>query len=320
MIVVDSRWSGQNGIGRYSREVLSRLTFDWTPIEQSGSPSSPHDFLTKNLRVGGVRPDALYSPGYNGFLRGVPQTVTVHDLIHLEGPAAAKYRPYYNLFLRPLIKKNRHVITVSETSKRHIEKWLDDDTVTVVNAGNASSADFHRDGRVFQSPRPYFLYVGNLRAHKNVETVVRALATVDTADLYLVTSDREAAVALGDKYGVSSRIRVFSGIDDVQLAELYRGARATLQPSLLEGFGLPALEAALSGSPVIFFDGCESVREICAGGGISVRDSSDHREWSAAMASVAEGENFPAGVVRAEQYSWGSVAAKVEHALLRFNR
>jgi glycosyltransferase involved in cell wall biosynthesis len=320
MIVVDSRWSGQNGIGRYSREVLSRLAFDWSAIEQSGSPSSPHDFLTKNVRVGGIRPDAIYSPGYNGFLRGVPQTVTVHDLIHLEGPSAAKYRPYYNLFLRPLIKKNRHVITVSETSKRHIEKWLDDDSVTVVNAGNASSSDFHPKGAAFESPRPYFLYVGNLRAHKNVETVVRALAAVEAADLFFVTSDGEAALALGEKYGVSSRIRVFSGIDDVQLAELYRGARATVQPSLLEGFGLPALEAALSGSPVIFFDGCESVREICAGGGISVGDSSDAREWSAAMASVAEGDKFPAGMVRAEQYSWSSVAAKVEQTVLRFRR
>ena len=320
MIVVDSRWSGLNGIGRYSREVLSQLSFEWTPIDPSGRPSAPQDFLTKSVRVGGVRPDAIYSPGYNGFLRGVSQTVTVHDLIHLEGPSAAKYRPYYNLFLRPLIKRNRHVITVSETSKRHIERWIDDDSVTVVNAGNASSPDFRPDGTAFESAQPYFLYVGNLRTHKNVETIVRALVSVPDTDLYLVTSDHEAATALGDKHGVAARIRVFSGIDDRQLAELYRGARATLQPSLLEGFGLPALEAALSGSPVVFFDGCESVREICAGGGIAVQTATDEKEWAAAMASVAEGEVFPSGVVRPEAYSWSSVAATVSETVLRFRR
>ena len=320
MIVVDSRWSGLNGIGRYSREVLSQLSFDWTPIDPSGRPSAPQDFLTKSVRVGGVRPDAIYSPGYNGFLRGVPQTVTVHDLIHLEGPSAAKYRPYYDLFLRPLIKRNRHVITVSETSKRHIQRWINDDSVTVVNAGNASSPDFHPDGTAFESTRPYFLYVGNLRTHKNVETVVRALVSVPDADLYLVTSDHEAAMALGDKYGVAARMRVFTGIDDRQLAELYRGARATLQPSLLEGFGLPALEAALSGSPVVFFDGCESVREICAGGGLAVHGATDEREWATAMASVAEGEKFPFGLVRTEDYSWSSVAATVSETVLRFRR
>ena len=317
MIVVDSRWSGQNGIGRYATEVLSRLSVPWTPIEQTGSPSSPSDFLTKSVTVGGVTPSAVYSPGYNGFLRNVRQTVTLHDLIHLQSPAAAKYKPYYNLFLKPLIKKNGHVITVSETSKRHIEKWLNDSSVTVVNAGNASSAAFTPVGDSHPSARPYFVYVGNLRTHKNVDTIVAAMKFIDDADLYLVTSDRLGAERLAALHGVTDRVKVFTEVDDESLAGMYRGARATLQPSLLEGFGLPVLEAALCGSPVVFFEGCESVREICAGGGISVESPTDAHEWAYCMTMISQGQTFQTELLSPEKYSWDRVAAIVSSTLER---
>ena len=315
MIVVDSRWSGQNGIGRYATEVVSRLSVPWAPIEQTGSPSSPSDFITKSVRVDGVTPSVIYSPGYNGFLRNVRQTITLHDLIHLQSPAAAKYKPYYNLFLKPLIKKNGHVITVSETSKRHIEEWLDDSSVTVVNAGNASSAAFTPVGDSYPSARPYFLYVGNLRAHKNVDTIVAAMKLVDGADLYLVTSDRIGAERLSALHGVGDRVKVFADVTDESLARMYRGARATLQPSLLEGFGLPALEAALCGSPVIFFEGCESVREICAGGGYSVAVADDASEWATTMNGIGDVEKFPHERIDPRRYSWDVVAQSVSLVL-----
>ncbi|ANP73911.1 glycosyltransferase family 4 protein [Cryobacterium arcticum] len=316
MIVVDTRWSGRNGIGRYAKEVTERLALDWQEIEQSGSPSSPLDFVTKSLKIEGDKPRAVYSPGYNGFLRSVPQTITLHDLIHLEGPGSAKYRPYYDFFLKPLIKKNGHVLTVSETSKRHLENWIDDSDVRVVNAGNGSSAAFAHAGEAFESSRPYFLYVGNLKSHKNVETVVAAIAQMGEFDFYVVTSEKNALEALSEKYGVTDRVRLFSNIDDTRLAQLYRGARATVQPSLLEGFGLPALEAALCGCPVVFFDGCESVKEICAGGGRAVSDSADVREWVEVMSDIPAGERFPAHVITAEQYSWDRVALSVSNLLV----
>lgn len=317
MIVVDTRWSGRNGIGRYAKEVTDRLSFGWQAIDSSGNPSSPWDFVTKSVKIGGVNPEGVYSPGYNGFLRNVPQTITLHDLIHLEGPGAAKYRGYYDLFLKPLIKKNRQVLTVSETSKRHLEKWIDDPNVDVVNAGNGSSSAFGRVGDAFETSRPYFLYVGNLKAHKNVRTVIAAMAFMGEFDLYVVTSDREALASLAAEFGVSERIKSFSNIDDTRLACLYRGARATIQPSLLEGFGLPALEAALCGCPVVFFDGCESVKEICAGGGRPVYDSTDVSEWVATLSSISVGERFPENVVSSETYSWDGVARSVSSLLIR---
>jgi glycosyltransferase involved in cell wall biosynthesis len=257
----------------------------------------------------------VYSPGYNGFLRRVPQTLTVLDLIHLDGPHAPKYLPYYELFLKPLIKRNRYVITISETSRRSIEHWLGDDRVRVINAGMGRSPEFTPSGTRALRSRPYFLYVGNLRAHKNVDTIVKAMRRVPEADLLVVSTDSVGVDSLSARYGVSERVRTTSGLSDQELAELYRGARATLQPSLLEGFGLPALESALCATPVIFSNQCESVREICAGGGIAIMTARDELEWARAMTNVAEGERFPRGHVVPEIYSWDKVAIAVSNVL-----
>ena len=315
LLVVDNRWSGQHGIGRYAAEVLSRLSVPWSPIDPSGSPSSPVDFVRKDVKVMGRKPDLIYSPGYNGFLRRVPQTITVLDLIHLSSSGSAKYRPYYDLFLKPLIKRNGHVITISETSKTEIEQWLGDDSVTVVNAGMGRSPEFVPEGQAHAADRPYFLYVGNLRAHKNVTTIVKAMQHVSDVDLLVVASDSDGMNSLAAEHGVSDRVQTASGISDLRLAELYRGARATLQPSLLEGFGLPALESALCGTPVIFSEQCASVKEICAGGGIAIHNALDVPEWAAAMNSITDGQKFPEGHVVPETYSWDAVAGAISTVL-----
>jgi len=315
LLVADTRRVGQHGIGRYATEVLSRLSVPWVPMNTSGNPSSALDFVRKDVTVDGRNPDLIYSPGYNGFLRPVRQTITLLDLIHLSSYGSVKYRPYYELFVKPLLKRNGHVITISETSKTEIEEWLGDDRVEVINAGMGRSPEFVPDGPAHSAERPYYVYVGNLKPHKNVDSIVKAMRNVADADLVVVFSDSEAVQSLAAEHGVADRVRTLSGVSDLQLAELYRGARATLQPSILEGFGLPAFESALCGTPVIFSEQCQSVREICAGGGIAIAHARDENEWAAAMNSVADGQRFPAGHVLPDNYSWDSVAARISGVL-----
>ena len=319
MIIADSRWQGPNGIGRYAREVLSRVTVPFAPMPPGGSPSSPIDFLKKKLSVRGVKPAGVYSPGYNGFLRNVPQTITVHDLIYIRGPHSAKYRPYFDLFLKPLIKRNGHLITVSEASKVDIQNWLATDAVEVINAGMGASASFVLEGRVHEAERPYFLYVGNLRPHKNVDTLMRAMRSVPDCDLYVVSSDSVGAKAMAQSHGIAQRVQIYSNTTDHRLATLYRGARATVQPSIIEGFGLPALESALCGTPVIFYKGCASVEEICAGYGLPVESPDDPAQWADMLNSVEIGSTFPSDVANSWSYSWESVAREVDSIIARFH-
>jgi len=313
MILADTRWSGVHGIGRYASEVLPRLSVDWAPLDTGGKPSDPQDFLRVRRTPAGT---TIYSPGYNGFLARSPQVVTVHDLIHLHPTTSrrAVYLAHYSAVLRPIIRRNRLVLTVSETSKRAIEEWIDDDRVRVVNAGNGLSEAFHPDGSsAAQDSAPYFLYVGNLRAHKNVDVVFRALARVPEAKLVVVMNDREGAERRATELGVADRVEVRSGLTDPELADLYRGAVATVFPSLVEGFGLPAVESIACGTPVIFWEGCESIAEISSGQGFPVGDAHDDLAWANSMERAIVGR--PRADALAATYSWDRTAEIVSNVL-----
>lgn len=315
MLVVDNRWAGRHGIGRYASELLPRLSVPWSPIAPGGSPSSPTDSAFKRLKVGWHMPNAVYSPGYNGFLRAVPQTITLHDLIHLKSAGAARYRPYYDGVLRPLLRRNGHVITVSAAARDDIAEWLQDDSVEVINAGDGSSKEFAQEGPSYRHPRPYVMWVGNLKPHKNPDVVFSAIAQIGEVDLVAVASDVAGVRRLAMKHGVESRVQSVTGIDDAALAALYRGAVATLQPSLMEGFGLPALESLLCGTPVVYFSGCRSVAEICQNGGVAVADPNDATEWAAAIQTISWRVAETTSQSLASTYSWDLTASTVSQVL-----
>lgn len=314
MILADTRWSGVHGIGRYASEVLPRLSVEWSALEVTGRPSDPQDFLRVRRTPTGA---TIYSPGYNAFAARAPQVVTIHDLIHLHPttPRRAVYAAHYSAVLRPIVRRNRLVLTVSETSRRVIEEWVDDNRVRVVNAGNGLSSAFHTDG---SSPPddgvdPYFLYVGNLRAHKNLDVVLRALARTGDCRLVIVMNDREGALQRASELGISARVDVRSGLTDDELAAVYRGAVATVFPSLIEGFGLPAAESIACGTPVIFWEGCESIAEISRGQGVPIADPHDDLEWAKALTQTLESR--PRAGAFADSYSWDRTAELVSTTL-----
>lgn len=315
-IGVDRRWAGTHGIGRYSAEVISRLTVDWGPLDVVGNPADPREALRVPHLVGDGAPDIIYSPGYNAFIRTkAKQVVTVHDLIHLRAswPGRVKYVAYYDGFLRSVIKRSNTVLTVSDTSARAIRRWLRDDEVTIVNTGNGCSRAFAPRGPKHVEDIPYVLYVGNLRAHKNVMPALAGLARTNGLRAILVTGDRERARQLVGRLGIASKVRVDSSLDDSDLATYYRGAAATLMPSRLEGFGLPALESLACGTPVIYWQGCDSVREIVGSNGWAVESSADPRQWACALnaaSTLSVSLDFRAR-------SWDDVAGRVSAVLER---
>ena len=156
------------------------------------------------------------------------------------------------------------MLTVSETSARALRSWVNDDDVEIVNAGNGCSDAFHPRAGALQQSDPYVLFVGNGRAHKNLDVVLDALVSARDVRLVAVVPEREIAdlETRAAQRLVDARVRWVSGVDDERLADLYRGAAATVMPSTLEGFGLPALESVRCGTPVVYWAGCESVAEI----------------------------------------------------------
>jgi len=313
-LVVDVRWSGAHGIGRYAHEVISRFPPGFRTLDR-GSPTSQWDVANlQRLALG--RDTLLYSPGYRTGLSRCPQLLTVMDLIHLHPSTRAPRHvlAYYEHVIKPAIRRLGHVMTISQTSAHALAEWLDDDRITIHDAGLGCSPAFRPDGPGRDHPRPYVLCVSNMKPHKNLATLMRAMAGVPDTDLLLVTPDRDETMAVATELGVADRCVHVGGVSDEELATIYRGAALLVYPSLIEGFGLPALEASNCGRPVVYAEECRSLEELLDGCGLSVQAAMDAGAWADALTAALASPPlvFNAGAAR---YNWDVTACVVRSAI-----
>lgn len=317
-LLVDDRYRGAHGIGRYAAEVLPRLALPWESLDLGGSPFSAVDAF-RPVGPASAAHALVYSPGYGALVRARRQLLTLHDLIQLSGPGLGrwKFAAYYAGPVRNVVRRAGVVLTVSETSARALRSWVRDDAVEIVNAGNGCSEAFQTRPDTMQRSDPYVLYVGNGRRHKNLDTVLDALAMASDVRMVAVVPEQEIAdlQSRATHRGVDARVRWVSGVDDDDLADLYRGASATVMPSTLEGFGLPALESIRCGVPVVYWSGCDAVAEIVGDRGQAVSSADDAREWAHALTeAVTAGRR----VEPPEGYDWGRTAEVVSTTITRF--
>ena len=315
-VYVDTRYSGHHGIARYAREVIPRLNIQWRAFSRPFTPATPMDAINPNrLRLPSSA--VLYSPGFSAGFAMCNQLLTVFDLTHLrKGQSPLRWhlnRAYYEGVVKPAIRRAGHVLTASETSANEIRNWLNDEGVSVHNAGVGCSSAFVREGPSCKFDRPYFLYVGNLKPHKNPRTLFEAMASFDDHLLVVVTGDVAAARELAEQYGLTDRLKIRTAVSDATLATLYRGSDALVFPSLWEGFGLPVLEALLTGTKVVYYRGAASVSEICRGGQFAVEDAADAGLFRNQMALAIDSPfTCPTDLTR---FRWETVASSVESVI-----
>ena len=160
------------------------------------------------------------------------------------------------------------------------------------------------------------MYVGNLRAHKNVVVVLDAMTRVPSSHLRMLIPCARAFGRAASVRGTrinQIRVMLLSGIDDDALASHYRGAAATVMPSTLEGFGLPALESIMTGTPVLYWQGCAAVAETVGRRGHAVKRAYNFEEWSALIDdALTEPQRVdpPTGA-----YEWDVTAAAIDEVL-----
>jgi glycosyltransferase involved in cell wall biosynthesis len=172
-------------------------------------------------------------------------------------------------------------------------------------------------------PRPYFLYVGTRhQTYKNFGRLLSAYAASPAcreADLVCFGgggwSDGERRCLAG--LGLETRVRCLGG-DDRLLERLYAGALALVYPSLIEGFGLPPLEAMARGCPVLA--GCDAgaVPEVLGEAALyfDPRDESSIGNClDALLADRRQREQLTErGRIRAADFSWEQMTVEIERA------
>ena len=297
-------------------EVIPRLNIQWTAFSRPLRPTRPIDVINPN-RARLPSSALLYSPGYSAGIAKCTQLLTIHDLTHLrqQNSPLRRYlnRAYYEGVVKPAVKRARHVLTVSETSANEIRAWLNDECVTVHNAGIGCSSAFTREGPAWKFDRPYFLYVGNFKPHKNPGLLFEAMASFHDHLLVVVSTDMAAATALAARHGFLDRLKIRTNVTDAELAALYRGSDALVFPSRWEGFGLPVLEALMTGTKVVYHSAAASVSEICGGGQFAVEDPADAGEFRSQM-ELAIDSPF-AWRNDLMQFHWETVASRVESVI-----
>jgi len=217
-----------------------------SPDEQIGLP-----LRLRRAHAGLVHFLSLYAP----LFAPRPYVVTIHDLIHVRFPEQFKrsVRPYYAIVVRAVCAGAARVVTDDERTVADLERFLgvSPSKVRVIPLGVDPA--FFADVATAPPSRPYFLYVGNHRAHKDLPTLFAAweeLPPEIDVDLVLTgADDLPAGMRRPRRSGSSLR---FAGEVSIEvLRGLYHNALGLVSASLCEGFGLPLLEAAAVGTPVL---------------------------------------------------------------------
>ncbi|MHB9145043.1 MAG: glycosyltransferase family 4 protein [Symbiobacteriia bacterium] len=318
-ILVDARWKGQHGIGRFASEVLKR--FPAHDSLEGGLPLlHPLDPLWLSLMIRHSKPAVFFSPGFNPPWRSsTPFFFTIHDLIHLRFPGEGGNvkELYYKTVVLPAVGKARKVLTVSEFSKQEIIDWSGIPAERVSVVGGGVGGEFTPAGDSYSPGFPYLLYVGNRKPHKNIARMLRGFALSGTwphVKLLLTGKPDAETMSLASALGIQEHIVFLGPVSDALLPVVYRGAVALLFTSLYEGFGLPAIEAMACGTPVVTSK-VASLGEVVGEVGVFV-DPLEVESIAVGIRRAIEDGHLrdtlrSQGVERVRRYSWERTAEKV---------
>ena len=271
-----------------------------TVAAAANSHRSPFDLLRLTRAVSRRRLDVFFSPSvYSYFLLppGLPAVVTVMDTIverfpHLTLPSW-RARLFWSFKVRLALLQARIVLTISEYSANSITRVLGVPRDRIRLSVPAPAEEYRPAGdaevraaasRVgVPEGADWFVYVGGFNPHKRVDMILRAHATLARthapAPHLLLVGSRSGDVfheeagkldSIIREAGTESLVHWLGFVSDADLRPLLTGATASLLPSEAEGFGLPSVEAAACGAPVIAT--VESpLPELLDGGGFFVK-------------------------------------------------
>lgn len=311
----------------FDAPVVNRYLLDHPEIgEPLGARPARNEWtaLARYLTRPGTRPacdivhNSFYLPHGLAPAKGAKRVVTVHDMIPERLPHTRRRLDWLTL-KRRYVDRADHIICVSEATHADLEEIYGPlrAPVTVVHHGvdprfhpGASPLDF--------LPPRYVLFVGNRGQYKDARVLFSAFEMLakDHPDLDLLCvggaglTPQEVSWlrARGIRERVSQRY-----LSDADMASAYAHAEVFVFPSRFEGFGLPALEAMASGTPVVLAD-ATSLPEV-GGDAALYFEPGDAEGLATTLNRVLSDPGLKArlagdGLARARHFTWGLAAER----------
>lgn len=322
-IAIDCRMSGKSGIGRYLDGILPHmlntakdntnsfllignenqlekykniqnveiLKCDINPFSIKDLFLFPHSISKKINEC-----DVYHSP-YCNIPSGIkiPICTTIHDLVFLDVKLASALGTYIRrVIYNYAIFRSEKIFTVSKFSKQRIEHHFNCKKPIVIgyNAITDSMKNIEIDNTKRESVNQIILYVGNIKKHKGLQTLLPAfmLAKRRGLNARLMIVGDASNFRTHDSVFLDSLLDAqrtgdiqFSGkVTDKELYNLYQRASLLVQPSLYEGFGIPPLEALHFGTHVLISD-IPVFREIYAKFPVSYFHAGDKEDLAAKL-------------------------------------
>ncbi len=249
------------------------LPDNWTKVEANFKHYTFTEQVKLPFLISKYKPDICHFPHFNVpiFYFG-KYIVTIHDLIMHKsrgGEATTRSFPIYQLwrlgyyisFAKAVYGSTKIIVPTNYVKDDLCSYYnIDKSKVNVAYEG----IDMPKEQKTFNTNElgKYFVYVGNAYPHKNLERLIKSIALLNKdikeKIILAISSSRNVFTdrlkLLAQKNEVSEYVRLLGYVPDGELFSLYSKSVGFVYPTLIEGFGLPGLEAMASGTPVIASD------------------------------------------------------------------
>jgi glycosyltransferase involved in cell wall biosynthesis len=326
----------------------ARLVRTFTPTTVAASSTghrSARDMWRMSWAMSSPDFDLLLFPtvySYVPVFSRAKKIVMIHDVIAERYPDLTLPRRAARLFWRIKVLLGRWqadaIVTVSDYSRQAILQYFNIPRERVFVVGEASDPIF----RVLDHPLPtsslqslgieangrFIVYVGGFSPHKNLEALVTVFAALASrpafSDVRLVMVGEYGREVFHSYFGTIKKQAemlgiidhiIFTGyLSDEELVILLNLSTVLVLPSLMEGFGLPAVEAAACGCPVIATI-ASPLPTLLGDSGLYV-DPANHNDLELALIRVLESERLrqrmrAAGIVAASRLTWDAAAQQL---------
>jgi len=245
----------------------------------------------------------------------LPHAVTIHDLAFLRHPEFFTRRgnAVFRRALRAVTERADLVLcssraTLDDCATAGIDPARLRHVPLGVRPVEVDPDDIERVRRVHRLPTEFLLFVGTLEPRKNLSRLVQALSAVPGAPPLVVAGAPGWGDATATANAHGATVHFLGHVAEADLHPLYAAASVFCYPSVMEGFGLPVLEAMSQGTPVVTSRGT-STEEVAGGAAVLVEPVDVESIADGIASALAKRTELVDGSLRrAREMSWAATA------------